>query len=455
MAATAAASGRRRGRQEERRVTTRSGIDALLLLDDLHPSLRDESLDSMNFLNEVSTRYPDAISFAAGRPYEGQFDVELVHLYLREYRRYLIQQRGFDAERVRRAFFQYGPTKGLITELVARNLELDEGIRVDPESIVVTVGCQEAIVLALRALRADERDVVLAVTPTYVGLTGAARLVDMPVIAVRSGPEGIDLDDLADQVRAARESGLRPRACYLLPDFSNPEGVSLDLPTRRALLDLADDQDLLLLEDNPYGLFGMEDERPPTLKALDDRHRVVYLGSFAKTGLPGARVGYAVADQQVARCDGTSGLFADELSKIKSMLTVNTSPIAQAVIAGKLLCHGCSLIAANAAEIGIYRRNLTHILDGLSRRFADRTDVTWNIPRGGFFLVMTVPFVADDAAMERSARDFGVLWTPMHHFYPGSTGMRQLRLSCSLLDPELIDEGLDRLAAFIADHPPT
>src|SRR5215831_14790394 len=115
-----------------------------------------------------------------------------------------------------------GRTKGIIGDLVARHLELDENITVDPESIVVTVGCQEAMFCVLRALRRDERDVVLAVDPTYVGLTGAALLADMPVWPVRSGPSGIDLDHLSAQVGRARAAGLRPRACYVIPDFANP-----------------------------------------------------------------------------------------------------------------------------------------------------------------------------------------------------------------------------------------
>lgn len=103
------------------------------------------------------------------------------------------------------------------------------------------------------------------------------------------------------------------------------------------LLEVAEREGVLLLEDNPYGLFHGGGRTPPTLKALDTGRRVVYLGSFAKTVLPGARVGYAVADHRVRDAQGATGLFADQLSKIKSMVTVNTSPIAQAVVGGALL----------------------------------------------------------------------------------------------------------------------
>lgn len=435
---------------------TRQHTAALLHTAALHASLEDKSLSAMNFLNEIAQRFPEAVSFAPGRPFEGFFDTELVHDYLRRFERYLREEKGYDEAQVRRTLFQYGRTKGIIHELIARHLEVDEGITVDPESVVVTVGCQEAMFLVLRALRADERDVVLAVSPTYVGLTGAARLVDMPVLEVAGGPNGVDVEGLERVVREARERGLRPRACYLVPDFSNPSGVSLGLETRHALLDLAERLDLLLLEDNPYGYFHADGERLPTLKSLDTRARVVYLGSFAKTGLPGARIGYAVADQRVVGADGGQGLLADELSKIKSMLTVNTSPIAQAVIGGKLLTHGCDLYGANAPEIALYRDNLRHLLAGLARHFPPDggSGVSWNVPRGGFFIVLTVPFPADDALLEISARDYGVLWTPMSYFGSDPAAAHQLRLSYSQITIGQIDEGLDRLAALVARRPP-
>lgn len=420
----------------------------------LHGSLEDPALGSMNFLNEIAHLHPDAISFAPGRPFEGFFETGQVHDYLRRFEQYLKEEKGYGDEEVRRTFFQYGRTNGIIHELIADHLRVDEGISVPAGSVVVTVGCQEAMFLVLRALRRDDRDVVLAVSPSYVGLKGAARLVDMPVLEVAGGPHGIDLESLAATVREARANGLRPRACYLVPDFSNPAGTSMDLETRQAVLAFAEQEDLLLLEDNPYGYFSADGVRLPTLKALDTHRRVVYLGSFAKTGLPGARIGFAVADQSVAGADGEVGLFADQLSKIKSMVTVNTSPIAQAVIAGKLLTYGNSLLKANEREIAVYRGNLERLLVGLRRHFpaGGGSGVRWNTPRGGFFLVLDVPFPADEKLLEVSARDYGVLWTPMRYFSTEDAAERQIRLSYSLVTPEQIDEGLERFAALVADR---
>jgi (S)-3,5-dihydroxyphenylglycine transaminase len=425
-----------------------------LRLDELHGALVDPALTSMNFFNEVAGRYPAAISLAAGRPYDEYFEVDAVHRYLDRFRRYLVEDLGLTPVQVRRTLLQYGRTKGIVHDLVAHHLAVDEGMTVDPESIVVTVGCQEAMFLVLRALRADPRDVLLAVAPTYVGLTGAARVVDLPVLPVASGPAGIDLDDLTRQIRRARAAGQRPRACYVMPDFANPSGASLDVPTRRELLAVAEAEGILLLEDNPYGLFQMASgARPPTLKALDEHRRVVYLGTFAKTVLPGARVGYVVADQRVAGPDGAVGTLADELAKIKSMVTVNTSPIAQAVVGGRLLEFDGSLARANEREIAAYRQNLRQTLDGLAARFPAGDpigrQISWNVPAGGYFLVVTLPIAADDALLERSARQYGVLWAPMHHFYDGATPVRALRLSAGAVTSAELEEGLDRFAALI------
>ncbi len=419
----------------------------------LHASLREPALESMNFLNEVASRYPDAVSFASGRPFEEFFDVALIHRYIDSFCAYLRADLGYSQERVNQTLFQYGRTKGIVHELIARQLAVDEGIDIDPEAVVVTVGCQEAMLIVLRALRRDDRDVILSISPMYVGLTGAARLVDMPVWPVRTEEAGIDLADLAAQAQRARAAGLRPRGCYVMPDFANPSGASLSVEARQQLLAVAAREDLLLLEDNPYGTFGAG-PRQPTLKALDTSRRVVYLGSFAKTGFPGARLGYALADQRVAAADGSAGLLADELSKIKSMVTVNTSAISQAVVGGKLLEHDCSVIQANQRETAVYVQNLQRILAGLARRFAAAPGapaVTWNTPSGGFFIVITVPFAVDDRLLEHSARQYGVLWTPMSHFYDGGGGTHQVRLAYSQLTPDRIETGLDRFAAFVRD----
>lgn len=428
-------------------------------LGELHDSLSDPVLGSMTLLNEITGRYPEAVSFAAGRPYEEFYDPMQIHDYLERFRKYLEVDSGLSPEQVRTALFQYGHTKGLLTDLLVRHLAVDEGVHAAPESVVVTTGCQEAMILLLRALRAGDKDVILAPAPTYVGFLGAARLMDMPVLPVAEGTGGIDIEDLVTQLGRARERGLNPRACYVVPDFANPSGLSMSLADRRRLLEVAEREEILLIEDNPYSLFNADGRRLPSLKSLDTAQRVVYVGSFAKTAFPGARVGYLVADQLVLDVGpGEGPLLADQLAKLKSMLTLNTSTISQAVIGGKLLANDCSMTSATEREVEVYRRNLAAVLAGLERHFpasddGSRSHVTWNVPGGGMFAVVSLPFETDAAMLEYSASRFGVLWTPMRHFYPGEQGgSHQIRLSFSVLTPARIDEGLARLAALVRDR---
>ena len=404
----------------------------------------------MNFLNEIASRFPEAISLAAGRPFDEFYAVEDAERYLAAYIAHL-RAEGMGEARVRQAILQYGRTNGQLGGMIARMLEIDEDIRVPAESIMVTSGCQEAMIIVLRGLCAAPEDVVLVAEPCYVGFTGAARVLGVTVVPVPETTQGLRPETVAQVARAVRASGRRPRALYVVSNFANPSGVSLGDEVRRGLIDVARDEDLLILEDDPYGLFGLDDSRPPALKALDTDQRVLYLGSFAKSVFPGARVGFLVADQTVVSAAGRRSLLADELSTVKSMVTVNTSPIAQAVIGGVLVSCGYSLRAANREKIAFYRRNLRTLLAALERHFTDDPAITWNSPGGGFFAVLDVPVRAGEKLLELSARDYGVLWTPMSFFYMNGGGSNAIRLSCSALVTGQIDEGVRRLAALIAD----
>ncbi|MFC1421411.1 aminotransferase-like domain-containing protein [Streptacidiphilus cavernicola] len=419
----------------------------------LHAALADPVLASMNFLNEVMGRFPEAISFAPGAPHTSFYDEIDVARHLASFTEHLRRTRGLRPDQARDRLFQYGPAAGEINDLVARQLRLDEGIAVPPRSVVVTVGCQEGMFLALRALHATAEDVLVVADPCYVGIVGAARLLGIEVRTVDQADGTLDPRELRRVCAQIRAEGKRPRTFYLVPDFANPTGARIDLATRKQLLDLAQEQDLLVLEDNPYGFTAAAGSELPTMKLLDQQRRVLYLGTYAKVCMPGARVGFVVADQEVRGPDGSTRLLAEELTAIKSMITVNTSPISQAVIGGIIVEQGGSLKKLIQHKAAFYQRNLQVLLGALERHFParlrPRVGIDWLAPDGGFFLVMNVPFTADQAALEVSARDFGVLWTPMSQFYAGPGGEQQIRLSFSYLDQARIEEGIDRLAAFL------
>ncbi|NNC05785.1 PLP-dependent aminotransferase family protein [Corallococcus exiguus] len=425
----------------------------MLLQNALHASLTDPSLEVMNFLNEIAIRFPEAISFAPGRPNEQFYEAEKLTVYLDAYRRYLREERGLTEAQVKTQLFQYGRTNGHIHDLIARMLEKDEGIRAAKESIVVTVGCQEGMFISLRALFSAPTDVLLVGMPCYIGITGAAKLLGIEIVPVTEREDGLDLQELEDTLSRLKAEGKQPRALYLVADFANPSGKSLPVPARKRLLEIARGAGFLIIEDNPYGFFFREGPRKPTLKSMDEHQQVIYLGSFSKSAFPGVRVGYAVADQRVLGTTGKQHLLADEFSKIKSMLTVNTPAISQAIIGGMLVMNEGGLLDANREAIRFYKENMDATLEALERHFprseAWARGVTWNVPEGGFFLVMKLPIEADEALLEQSAKHHQVIWTPMRYFYLGSGGETELRLSCSYLTPAEIEEGISRLARLI------
>ncbi|ASU81032.1 PLP-dependent aminotransferase family protein [Actinopolyspora erythraea] len=424
--------------------------------EDLHAGIADPGMDSMRLLSETAMKFPEALSFSSGAPYDGNHDLAVLSSSVERYIQHL-RDSGVPEGRITRLMFQYGPVNGFIREEIAHMLRRDENVDVPPEAVMVTHGFQEAALVALRGLFTGPDDVLLSVSPTYVGMPGAARTLDIPVTPVTEGPHGLDPDSVAAAARQLRARGKRPRAVYLIPDFSNPSGTVVPLEARRRLLRVAAEEGLMILEDNPYGLFARDGEEMPTLKSLDTTGNVIYLGSFAKTAFPGARVGYLVADQTVSSPDGAQRALAEELSKAKSMYTVGTSSLSQAAVAGLLVDNDHTLRSATRELAHLYHERLDTVLRCLAEHFPPERyaehGVRWNEPRGGFFLVVEVDFVADLAAMERSARDYRVSWAPMSMFHLDGGGRRAMRLGFSNLAPADIREGISRLARFISDTP--
>ena len=417
----------------------------------LHGSLQDPVLGFIETIKKIGTRFPDAISFALGSPSLEDLSELDISRYVNRYLAHLSQERNLTLREVRRLLFDYGPSRGLINDLVVASLHLDHDIEVSPDAVVITVGAQEAILLALRAICRSSDDLLGLIVPAFYGVIGAARVLGVGIVPIFSDDNEIDIDQLEAACRIARTQGKRIRALYIAPDFANPSGAVMSLSTRQQLLAAAERQDLLLLEDNAYGFTATPMTRMPTLKTLDVGGRVLYIGTFAKVCLPGARVGFVVADQVVRARDGDQRLLADELASIKCMTTVNTSPICQAMIGGMMLDHGGSIISLGHEKSIIYRENLALLLENLDRLLPSVEGLTWTHPIGGFFVQMHIPVPADIALLELSASKYGVLWTPLSPFYIDHAGTHSLRLNCGHLDPYWIEVGVARLARLLQD----
>lgn len=426
----------------------------------LKPCFGHPILDVMNFLNEVVLRHRHAISFAPGRPTERHFDVEGSLAKARVFVEYRAGALGWPVEAVWNDLGQYNRTNGILGELVAKHLERDEDIRVAPDAIMITQGCQEGMTVLLLGLFEPATDVLLVSDPTYIGITGLAAIIGIETVPVGMTEDGIDPAAVAAAIAAVRAAGKRPRAFYHVPDFNNPLGSQMTVASREALLDLLAAQDVLLFEDNPYGMFAFDADPLPTLKALDQRRPadqsggVIYLGSFSKTLYPGLRLGYLVADQEVrvAAGGGKTVSLATELSKVKSLTTVTTSPVLQAIGGAILLENDYSLRTVVAGKIPFYKDNRDCMLASLERELAGVPGVAWNRPAGGFFMSVSLPFVFGDAEVELCARDFGVIVCPMSYFALSPGRERQVRLSFSYVTTEQIAEGIGRFARFVRER---
>lgn len=418
----------------------------------LKATFDDPLLLAMNFLSEVTLDYPDAISFATGSPMESFFGVDNC---IRALNRFIDIQASITNTpylSVINAMGQYNRTNGIINDFIAQHLANDENIIVEPEAVMITSGSQEAMIILMAGLFDPSTDVLLISSPTYIGITGLARILGVQVVAVPSSEDGLDLNAVSTALQEVVQSGKRPRALYDVPDFNNPLGTSMPITTRYALLKLAKEYDMFIFEDNPYGMFCYDGERLPTLKSLDEDGVVIYLGTFSKTIFPGLRIGYLVGDQLV---DGRHCLLAEELSKIKGFTTVNTSPLLQAMVGGLLLDNNGSLQPLVENKLQFYKENRDRMVARLDEEFNKaefKGTVRWNRPSGGFFLTMKLPFLFDKQCFQICANKYGILCLPITFFLPEQRPDNRIRLSFSYVTAEQIDEGIRRLGRFVREH---
>jgi (S)-3,5-dihydroxyphenylglycine transaminase len=416
--------------------------------------LRQPFMGVMNFLNEAALRYPDAISFAAGRPPDRFASAECSARWVSRFVQESVRATNAAEEAIWQSLGQYGPTNGIIGELVCRLLERDEGMKPAPTELMITNGMQEALAILLLGVLRPGHDIMLCDDPSYVGIAGAAALAGVTLRPLQ-GPGS--LPQRVESTLAHAEGELRPRALYVVPDFSNPLGQTLTRAEREQLLAIAQREGLLLVEDTAYRAFRYDGEVLPSLKAMDTEGVVVQLGSFSKLFMPGPRVGYLYADQLTAPAEGEAQTtLAHELSKVKSFVSVQTSPYVQAAVGGFLLEQGFTLTEWNRPRVEFCRNNRDALLRTLQEQIGDddglRQSVRWSRPDGGFFLTLHLPFGFGSHDVLACARDYGVLVCPMSYFSESAAFSSSIRLSFSNISAEQARTGVSRLRRFIHDR---
>jgi (S)-3,5-dihydroxyphenylglycine transaminase len=400
----------------------------------------------MNFLNEISLRYPGAISFASGRPSEKFFDECEWNRYKEIFIDYYSKKFEISNEKARLLLCQYGKTSGVINDLIAKSVSLDESIFCDEKDIVVTNGCQEALLLLMLSFLKSPKSVVISIDPTYTGFSALASVLNRNEFCSLSYENNaINFIVLENEIIETLKKENSIEVIYLNLDFNNPMSYSLDFDQRLQLLDLCNKYQIKIIEDNPYGIFSYTGQSPRTLKSLDKYNLVYYIGSFAKTICPALRVGYIVLPNDKAD-------IQHDLNILKSLVSVNTSQNNQSVVGGLLLDNTFSLKTKLVKAIEHYKSNRDIVLSVLSERLSCQRGFNWVVPDGGFFLVIELPFDVLDEYVYECAEKHRVIFMPVKYFstYP-DRWVKHIRIAFSNIEGEELKIGVERLCNFLLE----
>ena len=308
---------------------------------------------------------------------------------------------------------------------------------VDPARVVVTNGSLQGFVF-LAELLAREGARVLVEAPTYDRPLKILDSLGAEVVPLPQSDDGIDVDALA----GALQSGERPAFLYLIPTFQNPTGRTLPAEARRRVVDLAAEHDLLVLEDDPYGLVRFEGVAPPTLHELEGGERVVYSSSFSKIVAPGVRVGYLVLPEALA----------GRVEAVATSTYISPALLSQATVY-EFLRRG-SLDRNLGLVRSLLKARRDALLDALDEHLGG-TGARWNRPEGGYFLWLDLPEGVDSETLLANAERIGVTFVPGPDFFPrGGGGRSAARLAFSFASPAQLREAVARLAPLLSSAPP-
>ena len=376
-------------------------------------------------LFSVASR-PEVVSLAGGMPNISGLPLDVVSQTIAD----LVLDRGTAA-------MQYGSGQGdpVLREQICDVMAM-EGITAHPEDVVVTVGSQQGVDLVTRIF-CDPGDVVICEAPSYVGALGVFRAYECDVVHVAMDEHGLIPEALRQAVDVVRATGKRIKLVYTIPNFHNPAGVSLANERRAEVLQIATEADLLILEDNPYGLLGFAEQPYRALRA-DESERVVYLGSFSKTFAPGFRVGWVLAPHAVR----------EKLVLAQESATLCPPTFSQLAVSAYLAGNDWQGQIKSFREM--YRLRRDTMLSALRDQMP--ATATWTRPEGGFYVWLTLPEGIDAKAMLPRAVTARVAYVPGTAFYADGSGSQCMRLSYCYPTPERITEGVRRLSSVIVQE---
>ena len=369
---------------------------------------------------------PEVVSLAGGSPYTAALPLDAVGSLLDT----LIADQGAVALN-----YSTGQGDPRLREQICEVMT-SVGITASPDDVVVTVGSQQALDLVSRVFL-DPGDVVLAEAPSYVGALGTFQSAQAQVVHVAMDSDGIIPQALREAIDACGRAGQIIKFLYLIPNYHNPAGVSLSLERRREVLEIATEADLLIVEDDPYGLLGFDEEPFRAIRA-DAADRVLYLGTFSKTIAPGLRIGWVLAPHG-----------AREKLVLASEAQILCPPTFNQLAISRYLATQPWLEQVKTFR-EIYRERRDALLESLTAALP--ATCAWTVPTGGFYVWVTLPEGLDAKAMQARAVAARVAYVPGIAFFADGNGRRNLRLSYCFPPPDRIREGVRRLSGVLAEE---
>jgi DNA-binding transcriptional MocR family regulator len=365
---------------------------------------------------------PSIVSFGGGYPDDSLFPLEHLEAVFHA----AIADRG-------RESLQYTVSNGIpkLREQVAERMGRD-GVACSADEVLILQGGQQGLDLVAKLL-IDKGDVIVTENPTFLGALIAFNPCEPRYAAVAMDGDGMDMDDLERTLE--RHPGAK--LLYTVPDFQNPTGVTLSLPRRQRLIELANRFDVMVLEDTPYREIRYEGASLPTLKSLDTEGRVIYLGSFSKILAPGLRLGWAVASEELIKQLGLLKLAADTQCSTLNMHAVS------------IFLDRYDIDAHIALIRETYRRKKNLMLDTIRSTFPG--DVSFTDPSGGLFTWLTFPAGFDAARfmLERALPEAKVAYVPGATFFPVEQEANHARVSYSTQQDEAIVRGISALGRLL------
>lgn len=377
-------------------------------------------------LLSISAR-PDIISFSGGLP-------EVRALNYQKLERYIKRTLKTDGD----ISLQYGDSAGyypLRTKLIDV-LALD-GIKADEEDTIITAGGQQALDLLAKVF-INTGDNIIVEAPSYTGALNAFKAYEANIIGIPVDENGILAAEVEKKLEQLSDNKEVVKFIYLVPNFSNPSGFTLSKERREKLLELAKKYNILIIEDNPYGMLRFEGKALPAIKELDaagDNRNVIYISTLSKLFAPGFRIGWIVAPHLILE---------------KLTLGVQSAALCNSTFSQRIAYEYFSdpTWKDNIAEfIKIYRKRRDAMLAALEENLSGIA--TWSKPEGGFFVWLNVPDYLNTKEILADALEEKVAFVPGTGFYADGRGKNAARLAFCTENREHIRKGIKILSDII------